>query len=53
MILNKGDTMIKSNRYRFIYDSYDDNIKHAVTNNIEIKQYERKNCNKIVKIILE
>ena len=44
--------MIKSNKYRFIYDSYDDNIKHTTTNNINIKQYERKNY-KIVRIILK
>ena len=29
--------MVKSNKYKFIYDNYDDNIKHAALNNIEIK----------------
>ena len=38
--------MIKSNKYKFIYDNYDNNIKNTTTNNLEIRQYERNNCNK-------
>ena len=32
-----GNNDMKSNRNRFIYNSYDDNIKHAVANNIKIR----------------
>ena len=49
----KDNTTIKSNRYRFIYDSYDDNIIYTTTNNIVIRYYERKNRNRTDKIILE
>ena len=52
MILDKGDTIIKSNKYRFNNNSYDDNIRHTITNNIKERQQVRKNHNKIDKIIL-
>ena len=51
MILNKGDARIKSDKYRFM-TSYDNIIKQAITNNINIKYYKRKNYDKINKIIL-
>ena len=44
MILNKGDVMIKSDKYRFM-TSYDNIIMQATTNNINIKYYKRKDYN--------
>ena len=43
---------LNQNKYKLIYNSYDDNIKYVTINNIEIKYYRRKNCNKRDKIIL-
>ena len=43
---------IKWNKYKFIYNSYDNNIIQTITNNISIRQYQRKNYNKIIRIIL-
>ena len=34
------------------YDSYDNNNIYTTTNNIKIKYYERRECDKINKIIL-
>ena len=31
LIILKGGTTIKSNRYRFIYDSYDNHIMYTTT----------------------
>ena len=45
--------MIKSNKYRSIYDSYDNSIIYTTTNNIKIKYYKKKRkCNKLDEIIL-
>ena len=49
----KDNATIKSNKYRFIYDSYDNNIIYTTTNNIVIKYYERKKRNRIDKVIQE
>ena len=43
---------IKSNKYRFIDNSYGNNIKYTTTNDIKIRQYKRKSYNKIAGIIL-
>ena len=34
--------MIKSKEYKFIYDSYDNGIKHTTTNNIKVKIIGKK-----------
>ena len=48
----KGDTKIKSNKYRLVNNSYADNIRHTITNNIKVRQKVRKDYDKINKIIL-
>ena len=35
-----------------MYDSYSNNIIYTATNNIKIKYYERRECNKMDEIIL-
>ena len=47
----KNGTMIKLNRHGYIYDSFDNNIIYN-NNNINIRKYNRKKCNRIDKIML-
>ena len=38
----KSNTTIESNRYRFIYNSYNNNIIYTTTNNIKIKTIKER-----------
>ena len=51
MICYKYDTMIELDRHGYIYDSFDNDIIYN-NNDINIRKYNRKKCNRIDKIIL-